>query len=65
MALIMGHLWFVGDLGIRKRLLMLLHQKGRPLAAVRAVLKELHDNIGDEGWCLHKQLRSCREMPWW
>ena len=28
-ALIVGHLWFVGDLGVRKRLLQLLHQKVR------------------------------------
>ena len=26
-ALIMGHLWFVGDLGVRKRILLLLHQQ--------------------------------------
>lgn len=26
-ALIVGHLWFVGDLGVRKRILQLLHQK--------------------------------------
>ena len=29
-ALIMGHLWFVGDLGVRKRVLLLLHQQARP-----------------------------------
>ena len=28
-ALIMGHLWFVGDLGVRKRILLLLHQQAR------------------------------------
>lgn len=28
-ALIVGHLWFVGDMGIRKRVLQLLHQKAR------------------------------------
>ena len=26
-SLIIGHLWFVGDMGIRKRILQLLHQK--------------------------------------
>ena len=26
-ALIVGHLWFVGDMGVRKRILQLLHQK--------------------------------------
>ncbi|KAK9834002.1 hypothetical protein WJX81_002145 [Elliptochloris bilobata] len=47
-ALIMGHLWFVGDLGVRKRILLLLHQQGLTLAGVRAVLEEFHDSIGDE-----------------
>ena len=48
-ALIIGNLWFVGDTGIRKRVLTLLHQKSATLAEVRDVLKELHRNIGDEG----------------
>ena len=26
-ALIVGHLWFVGDIGVRRRILQLLHQK--------------------------------------
>ncbi len=30
-ALIVGNLWFVGDLGVRKRLLQLLHQQVRML----------------------------------
>lgn len=29
-ALIAGHLWFVGDIGVRKRILQLLHQKVPP-----------------------------------
>ena len=48
-ALILGNLWFVGDTGIRKRVLTRLHQKSATLAEVRDVLKELHRNIGDEG----------------
>lgn len=28
-ALVLGHLWFVGDLGVRKRILLLLHQQAR------------------------------------
>lgn len=28
-ALVVGHLWFAGDVGIRKRVLQLLHQKVR------------------------------------
>ncbi len=48
-ALIIGNLWFVGDTGIRKRVLTLLHQKSATLAEVRDVLKELLRNIGDEG----------------
>ena len=49
MALILGNLWNVGDVGIRKRVLTLLHQKSLTLASVRAVLRELRANIGDEG----------------
>ena len=26
-ALIVGHLWFVGDMGVRRRILLLLHQQ--------------------------------------
>ncbi|KAK9819671.1 hypothetical protein WJX72_000948 [[Myrmecia] bisecta] len=48
-ATIIGHLWFVGDLGVRKRILMLLHQQSMTLAGVRAVLVEFHHNIGVEG----------------
>ena len=50
-ALIIGNLWFVGDVGIRKRVLTLLHQRSGTLAEVRDVLKELYRNIGDEGKC--------------
>ena len=32
-ALVLGHLWFVGDLGVRKRILLLLHQQARPARA--------------------------------
>lgn len=55
-ALILGNLWFVGDTGIRKRVLTLLHQKSATLAEVRDVLKELHRNIGDEGENKHTTL---------
>ena len=55
-ALIIANLWNVGDVGIRKRVLTLLHQKSQTLAAVRAVLKELHANIGDEGSRVHCSL---------
>ena len=48
-VLIMANLWNVGDVGIRKRVLTLLHQKSLTLASVRAVLAELHANIGDNG----------------
>ncbi len=36
-------------MGIRKRVLTLLHQRSATLAEVRDVLKELYRNIGDEG----------------
>ena len=53
-------------MGIRKRVLTLLHQRSGTLGEVRDVLKELYRNIGDEGerpgrrctWRL-KQHRSC------
>lgn len=48
-ALVVGALWLVGDQGVRKRILKLLHQKGRTLASLRSVLLELRSNIGDEG----------------
>jgi hypothetical protein len=44
-----GSLWLVGDLGVRRRVLKLLHQKGRSLASLRAVLLEYRANLGDDG----------------
>lgn len=38
-----------GDLGVRKRVLMLLHQKGHALADVRGLLLEYRANLGDDG----------------
>ena len=32
-ATILAHLWATGDVGLRKRILMLLHQKGQALAS--------------------------------
>lgn len=34
-ALILGHLWALGDLGLRKRVLGVLHQKGETLGTIR------------------------------
>lgn len=60
-ALIVGALWLVGDVGVRKRILRLLHQQGRTLASLRSVLLEHRANLGDEGawlgawwacWCV-------------
>lgn len=48
-ALIVGALWLVGDVGVRKRILRLLHQKGRTLGSLRSVLLEHRANLGDEG----------------
>eukprot|EP00873_Tetraselmis_striata_P034402 jgi/Tetstr1/454666/TSEL_041556.t1 len=45
-SLIIGYLWNMGDMGIRRRVLMLLHQKGCALSIVRDTLQEYHDNIG-------------------
>ncbi|EFJ40460.1 hypothetical protein VOLCADRAFT_69464, partial [Volvox carteri f. nagariensis] len=48
-CLIFGNLWATGDVGLRKRLLALLHQKGQTLGPVREVLLEYYNSIGDEG----------------
>ena len=48
-ALVVGSLWLVGDVGVRKRILRCLHQKGRTLASLRSVLLEYRANLGDEG----------------
>ena len=48
-ALIVGQLWLAGDVGVRKRVLMLLHQKGQALATVRQLLKEYRASLGDDG----------------
>ncbi len=34
-ALIIGHLWALGDTGLRKRVLSILHQKGETLGGIR------------------------------
>lgn len=49
MAVIIGNLWLAGDPGMRRRLLTLLHQRSQTLAGLRAVLREHHDSLGDEG----------------
>ncbi|GLC46520.1 hypothetical protein PLESTM_001885000 [Pleodorina starrii] len=48
-CLIFGNLWATGDVGLRKRLLALLHQKGQTLGPVREVLLEHYNSIGEEG----------------
>ena len=46
-ALIVGHLWFVGDLGVRKRILQLLHQKVRlPAACLRLLTMSVLVQLG-------------------
>ena len=37
-AVIVAHLWGTGDVGLRKRVLMLLHQKGGTLANIKCVV---------------------------
>ena len=44
--MIMGHLWATGDLGLRKRLLLLLHQQVCSLARTRLSLMRLHSTPG-------------------
>eukprot|EP00955_Chlamydomonas_euryale_P051772 354954-Chlamydomonas_euryale.AAC.8 len=48
-ATVVAHLWATGDAGLRRRLLVLLHQRGATLSHVRDVLVEYHGNIGTEG----------------
>lgn len=49
-ALIVGHLWFVGDLGVRKRILQLLHQKARLLASWLSLLDPFYNGAMLGGW---------------
>jgi beta-catenin-like protein 1 len=48
-ALVAGGVWARGDAGARRRLLALLHQRGRSLAALRGALLELRAALGDDG----------------
>jgi beta-catenin-like protein 1 len=47
-ALVAATLWACGDAGARRRLLALLHQRGRSLGALRGVLVEYRDSLGGE-----------------
>ncbi|PSC73978.1 beta-catenin 1 [Micractinium conductrix] len=48
-ALIVGALWLVGDVGVRKRVLRLLHQQSHTVGSLRSVLLEYRANLGDDG----------------
>lgn len=48
-ALIAATLWACGDLGVRRRLLSLLHQRGCTLGVLRSVLLEYRSSLGAEG----------------
>lgn len=48
-ALVAAELWAVGDIGVRRRLLALLHQRSRSLAALREVLLEHRATLAAEG----------------
>ncbi|KAG2427002.1 hypothetical protein HXX76_012786 [Chlamydomonas incerta] len=48
-CVVFGNLWATGDVGLRRRLLGALHQKGQTLAPVREVLLEYYNSIGTEG----------------
>ena len=45
----MGALWLVGDVGVRKRVLRLLHQQSHTVGSLRSVLLEYRANLGDDG----------------
>lgn len=46
---VVGTLWQTGDVGVRRRVLTALHQRGETLAAVRSVLIELWHTLGSDG----------------
>ncbi|KAK2076040.1 hypothetical protein QBZ16_001376 [Prototheca wickerhamii] len=48
-ALIAGALWRVGDAGIRRRILTLLHQRARALSTLRDVILGRLEALGDDG----------------
>ncbi|KAF5838985.1 hypothetical protein DUNSADRAFT_1852 [Dunaliella salina] len=48
-SLVLAHAWGLGDAGLRKRILGVLHQRSHSLAHVRAVLLEYYGSIGDDG----------------
>merc|ERR1739845_307343 len=47
-AIVMGKLWCSQDLGIKTRLLSLLHTHGMSLRDVRAIIITCHNEIGDK-----------------
>lgn len=47
-ALVAAQVWAVGDVGARRRILALLHQRGRTLAALREVLLEYRTTVAGE-----------------
>ena len=48
-CLVIGHLWYEGDAGLRRRLVQTMHTQGATLAGVRAVLREYAASIGEAG----------------
>uniref|UniRef100_A0A7S3R3A3 Beta-catenin-like protein 1 N-terminal domain-containing protein n=1 Tax=Dunaliella tertiolecta TaxID=3047 RepID=A0A7S3R3A3_DUNTE len=48
-SLVLAHIWGLGDTGLRKRILGVLHQRSHSLAHVRAALLEYYGSIGDDG----------------
>jgi hypothetical protein len=63
LARISGELWLLGDVGVRRRLLGLLHQRGRTLATLRAVLLEMRATLGADGAPSPSPCPSRRQDP--
>lgn len=68
-ALIAAELWALGDVGVRRRLLGLLHQRGRTLGSLRAVLLERRatlsaglDGEGDEAERGKREIERTTEL---
>jgi hypothetical protein len=72
-CLIIANLWAAGDVALRKRVVMLLHQQGASLARVKELLLEHYRSVGDDGDAeeaerlRRKWAARCRappQLPW-
>ena len=63
-ALIIGQLWFVGDMGVRRRILLLLHQQVRDSNPVQGTLRFCSTQACTlPVLCQCSQISQCRAVP--